>query len=181
MVKKQCTYCKPPNVGDYNDASKFSMSRHRRKYKCGLPRSVPSPPVKYHSNAAKKKGGRDRVRKCRENKKKVQPVTLPVALQRNVQLVTLPVAVLPVALPVTVQRNVQPVPSLPVAVLLVTLPVTAEPWYMTLTPGSPLKMATMDHLDDLLATTIPAVKRKKNKMTGVTKYTKVTTAKQMKV
>ena len=160
MVKKQCTYCKPPNVGDYNDASKFSMSRHRRKYKCGLPRSVPSPPVKYHSNAARKKGGRDRVRKCRENKKKVQPVTLPVALQ----------------------RNVQPVPSLPVAVQPVTLPVASEPWYMTLTPGSPLKMATMEHLDDLLATTITAVKRKKNKkMTGVTKYTKVTAAKQMKV
>ena len=57
----------------------------------------------------------------------------------------------------------------------------AEQWYMTLTPGSPLKMATMEHLDDLLATTIPAVKRKKNKMTGVTKYTKVTAAKQMKV
>ena len=85
MAKVRCRFCKPPNVIYYNGASKFSMSRHRRKYKCKLPRRVPSPPKKYHSNAARKKGARDRKRKSRANKKKVQPVTRPVALQRNVQ------------------------------------------------------------------------------------------------
>ena len=81
----QCRFCKPPNTGYYNGSSKFSMSRHRRKYKCGLPRSVPSPPKKYHSNAERKKGVRDRVRKCRANKKKVLPVALPVTEKRNVK------------------------------------------------------------------------------------------------
>ena len=85
MVKVQCRFCKPPNAGYYNSTSKFSMSRHRRKYKCSLPRSVPSPPKKYHSNAARKKGVRDRKRKSRANKKKVQPVDRQFALQRNVQ------------------------------------------------------------------------------------------------
>ena len=88
MVKVQCRFCKKPNVGDYNGACKKSMSRHRLKYKCGLPRGVPSPPVKYHSNAARKQGARDRMRKSRANKKKVSTVTQPVTVQRNVQGVT---------------------------------------------------------------------------------------------
>ena len=87
MAKVQCRFCKPPNVGEYNGACKMSMSRHRLKYKCGLPRRVPRPPVKYHSNAERKRGERDRTRKYRANKKEavneMKSVSLPVTVKRR--------------------------------------------------------------------------------------------------
>ena len=67
MRKVRCEYCKDDRY--YNDECKKSMSHQRVKYKCGLPRGVPRPPVKYHTDEERRKGERNRTARYRENKR----------------------------------------------------------------------------------------------------------------
>ena len=75
--KVSCKHCELKGVqSHYDKTSKFSKSRHRRKYECGLPRDKGHPPRKHHTDAARKEAARTR-KKTYETKrkaKKVQPV-----------------------------------------------------------------------------------------------------------
>ena len=83
MEKVRCEHCKDDRY--YNEDCKKSMSHHRVKYRCGLPRGVPSPPRLYHTDAERRSASRASTARWRENKRndkksKVRPVTSPVSV-----------------------------------------------------------------------------------------------------
>ena len=65
----------------YDPACRMSKRRHRLKYGCSLPMGKGHPPKKYHTEAQRKKGERNRKRILRDAKKREKEEALRVAGQ----------------------------------------------------------------------------------------------------
>ena len=82
--KVSCKHCEQNGVqSHYDNTSKFSKSRHRRKYECGLPTGPCGRLKKYHTAEQRRKAAMQWTKRWREAKR---------AAKKEAQLVTSPKA-----------------------------------------------------------------------------------------